>query len=201
MIKVGITGNIGSGKSTVAKLFSLLGVPVYEADSRAKDLMVSEPSLRAEITHLFGKEAYLDNGSLNRAYIAQLVFHDARKLGELNALVHPAVFKDFNSWLNQQAQTELPYVVKEAALLVESGSYKDLDYLILVQANEELRIKRTLERDKTNVESVKARIKNQFPEDQKVPFAQFFIQNNDDLIIPQVLQIHKALLLLSGKNG
>lgn len=197
MIKVGITGNIGSGKSTIAKLFALLGIPVYDADSRAKAIMVEDVVLKNELLKVFGQDTYFADATLNRVHLSQQVFNNPDKLKTLNALVHPAVFRDFISWLNQYKTTQTPYILKEAALLVESGSYKDLDYLILVQADEKIRLQRSMARDAASAEAILARMKSQMPQENKVPFAQFLIQNNkNDLLIPQVLEIHKALCLL-----
>lgn len=202
MIKVGITGNIGSGKSTIAKLFALLGTPIYDADSRAKAVMVEDAALKKALVEAFGQDTYFENGQLNRAYLSQQVFNKPDKLKILNSLVHPAVFKDFKSWLNQYQATQKPYIVKEAALLVESGSYKDLDYLILVQADEELRLQRSMARDAASKEAILARMKNQMSQEEKVPYAQFLIQNNhNDLLIPQVLNIHQELCLLASKSN
>lgn len=199
MIKVGITGNIGSGKSTIAKLFALLGIPVYDADSRAKAVMINDEHLKKELITNFGNETYYPDGTLNRAHLSQQVFNNPNQLKALNSLVHPAVFKDFNSWLNLYSNTQIPYILKEAALLVESGSYKDLDYLILVQADEELRLQRSMARDAASKDAILARMKNQMPQENKVPFAHFFIQNNThDLLIPQVLKIHRELCLIAN---
>lgn len=200
MIKVGITGNIGSGKSTIAKLFALLGIPVYDADSRAKSIMVEDEQLKSELITQFGQETYFADATLNRAHLSQQVFNNPAQLKILNSIVHPGVFRDFNFWLNQYKATQIPYILKEAALLIESGSYKDLDYLILVQADEEIRLQRSMARDAASAEAILARMKNQMPQENKLPFAQFFIQNNNDLLIPQVLAIHRELCLLSGKN-
>jgi dephospho-CoA kinase len=201
MIKVGITGNIGSGKSTIAKLFALLGTPVYNADSRAKAIMVEDTELKNELVKVFGNETYFADGQLNRTYLSQQVFNNPNQLKILNSIVHPGVFRDFNFWLNQYKAAQIPYILKEAALLIESGSYKELDYLILVQADEEIRLQRSIARDAASAEAILARMKNQMPQENKVPFAQFFIQNNyNDLLIPQVLKIHNELILLSGKN-
>ena len=201
MIKVGITGNIGSGKSTIAKLFALLGTPVYNADSRAKAIMVEDTELKNELVKVFGNETYFADGQLNRTYLSQQVFNNPNQLKILNSIVHPAIFRDFNFWLNQYKAAQIPYILKEAALLIESGSYKDLDYLILVQADEEIRLQRSIARDAASAEAILARMKNQMPQENKVPFAQFIIQNNhNDLLIPQVLKIHNELILLSGKN-
>jgi len=201
MIKVGITGNIGSGKSTIARLFALLGAPVYNADTRAKAIMVEDTELKNELVKVFGQETYFADGQLNRTYLSQQVFNNPAQLKILNSIVHPGVFRDFNFWLNQFQTSQLPYILKEAALLIESGSYKDLDYLILVQADEEIRLQRSMARDAASKEAILARMKNQMPQENKLPFAQFFIQNNSkDLLIPQVLKIHNELRLLSGKN-
>ena len=201
MIKVGITGNIGSGKSTIAKLFALLGTPVYDADTRAKAIMVEDIELKNELVKVFGQEAYFADGQLNRTYLSQQVFNNPAQLNILNSIVHPAVFRDFNFWLNQYKAAQIPYILKEAALLIESGSYKDLDCLILVQADEEIRLQRSMARDAASAEAILVRMKNQMPQENKVPFAHFFIQNNyNDLLIPQVLKIHDELSLLSGKN-
>jgi dephospho-CoA kinase len=199
MIKVGITGNIGSGKSTIAKLFALLGAPVYDADTRAKAIMVEDIELKNELVKVFGQETYFADGQLNRTYLSQQVFNNPAQLKILNSIVHPAVFRDFNCWQNQFKTAQLPYVLKEAALLIESGSYKDLDCLILVQADETIRLQRSMDRDAASAEAILVRMKNQMPQENKVPFAKFLIQNNNnDLLIPQVLKIHRELCLLGG---
>lgn len=194
MIKVGITGNIGSGKSTVARIFSILGIPIYDADSRAKAVMVENQSLVQAIKKLLGEDSYSSDDSLNRAYISQKVFSNSSLLQGLNALVHPAVFNDFDDWVLTQ---NAPYVLKEAALLIESGSYKTLDKLIVVTAPVEIRLKRSILRDASNEAAIRDRMKNQMPEEEKIKLAHFCIQNNEQLLIPQVLNIHKELLKLS----
>ena len=192
MIKLGITGNIGSGKSTISEFFSVLGIPVYDADSRAKWLMNNHSDLRDGIKALFGNESYLPDLTLNRKYIASIVFHDKSKIEALNALVHPAVRDDFNSWASQQ---NAKYILKEAALLIESNSYQDLDELILVKCPIDIRIERTMKRDAVDRSSVEARIQNQMKEEDKIPYANYFINNDGtELIIPQVLQIHHKIL-------
>src|SRR6186713_3252159 len=165
MKKVGITGCIGSGKSTVSRIFAHLDVPVYNADSRAKQLMVTSPSLMRGITELFGIEAYDQDGILNRSHISSQAFQDKNLLEELNALVHPAVFKDFDDWCAAQ---KTPYIVKEAALMFESDSYKALDWVMMVTAPEEMRIQRTIQRDGLSREQVLARMKNQMSEEEKL---------------------------------
>lgn len=191
MLKVGITGNIGSGKSTLVRIFAQLGVPVYDADSRAKAVMVEDQILVTQIKNLLGANAYNSQGGLNRAEISQQVFNNASLLQQLNALVHPALFKDFDEWVLKQ---DAPYILKEAALLIESESYKNLDVLIVVLADEEIRLSRSMARDGVDKEAILARMRNQMPQEEKAKFAQFIIQNNDDLLIPQVLKIHQQLL-------
>ncbi len=191
MLKVGITGNIGSGKSTLVRIFAQLGVPVYDADSRAKAVMVEDQILVSQIKNLLGANAYNSQGGLNRQEISQQVFNNAQLLQQLNALVHPALFNDFDKWVLKQ---DAPYILKEAALLIESESYKNLDTLIVVLADEEIRLKRSMARDGVEQDAILARMRNQLPQEEKAKFAQFIVHNNDDLLIPQVLKIHKQLL-------
>ena len=195
MIKVGITGGIGSGKTTVCEIFERLGVPVYYADKQAKYLMETDKALREAIRQLFGDEAFDAENNLNRAFIAGIVFKDEEKLLALNALVHPAVKADYDSWNAILARKEYPYSLKEAALLVESGSYKDLDKLIVVSAPLEDRIKRVMARDNISEEQVKARIDAQLPESEKVKLADYVIDNNLIMeLVPQVGKVHLDLL-------
>ena len=195
MIKVGITGDIGSGKTTVCEIFERLGVPVYYADKQAKYLMETDKKLREAIRQLFGDEAFDAENNLNRAFIAGIVFKDEEKLLALNALVHPAVKADYDSWNAILARKEYPYSLKEAALLVESGSYKDLDKLIVVSAPLEDRIKRVMARDNISEEQVKARIDAQLPESEKVKLADYVIDNNLIMeLVPQVGKVHLDLL-------
>ena len=195
MIKVGITGGIGSGKTTVCEVFERLGVPVYYADKQAKYLMETDKKLREAIRQLFGDEAFDAENNLNRAFIAGIVFKDEEKLLALNALVHPAVKADYDSWNAILARKEYPYSLKEAALLVESGSYKDLDKLIVVSAPIEDRIKRVMARDNISEEQVKARIDAQLPESEKVKLADYVIDNNLIMeLVPQVGKVHLDLL-------
>jgi dephospho-CoA kinase len=191
MLKVGITGNIGSGKSTLVRIFAQLGVPVYDSDSRAKAVMVEDQILVSQIKNLLGANAYNSQGGLNRQEISQQVFNNAQLLQQLNALVHPALFNDFDKWVLKQ---DAPYILKEAALLIESESYKNLDTLIVVLADEEIRLKRSMARDGVEQDAILARMRNQLPQEEKAKFAQFIVHNNDDLLIPQVLKIHKQLL-------
>lgn len=199
VLKIGITGGIGSGKSTVCRLFEELGIPVYNADERAKYLMQHEHYLIDEIKKNFGEEVY-ENGQLNRALLASKVFHDKEKVNLLNSLVHPAVFRDSERWVEEQQTAHPPYAIKEAALLIEAGSYKYLDKLIVVTAPLAVRLQRVCERDQVSVEEVQARMKNQLPEEEKIKLADFVIVNDkgrEDLRI-QVQKIHEQLVELSG---
>ena len=188
---VGITGGIGAGKSIVSKVFEILGIPKYDADSRAKWLMSNDPKLVQAITSLFGAEAYQED-QLNRKHIAAKAFDEKSLLGQLNQLVHPAVGHDFISWAQSQST---PYILKEAALLFETGSYKDLDKIITVIAPESTRIQRVIKRDQRTEEQVKAIISNQMSEEEKIAQSDFVVTNdNEHLVIEQVLKIHHTLL-------
>lgn len=192
MQHLGITGGIGSGKTTVCKIFETLGIPIYYADDRAKYLMSHDPDLITGIIDLFGPEAYLEPQVLNRTHIAQVAFNDKDKLAQLNALVHPAVGKDGLEW--QAAQQDVPYTLKEAALLYESGSYRSLDKIIVVTAPLELRIERVMARDGSKLEDIEARISKQMPEAEKVNLADFVVYNDgEQALIPQVMSIHRQL--------
>ena len=191
MLKIGITGGIGSGKSIVAKVFEHLDIPVYNADTAAKSLMEKDPALRASITELFGPEAYL-NGTLNRSFISSLVFKDSRLLAALNALVHPATIQYGNEWMNRQSA---PYVIKEAALIFESGTQAELDYVIGVYAPQALRIHRVMQRDTVTREQVMQRMANQLDESLKMKLCDFVVMNDDQqLVLPQVLALHEKFL-------
>jgi dephospho-CoA kinase len=197
MLKIGITGGIGSGKTTVAKVFEILGIPVFYADQVAKTLMHTDKLLIEALKEAFGDQVY-SNGELNRTYLAAIVFDDERKLLTLNQLVHPAVLRAFNNWAAVQQNT--PYVLKEAALLFESGSYKLCDKTILVVAPRELKIQRVMERDMIPEEHVLARMNKQFTEDQARLLADFVVINDQtQLLIPQVLHLHEQFLSLAGK--
>jgi len=193
MLKIGLTGNIGSGKTTVSKVFEVLGVPVFYADDAAKSVMVSDPLLIAGIKSTFGNSSYFDDGTLNRKHIAGIVFNDAAQLAKLNALVHPATFRAFDEWV-KNVKAGVPYVLKEAALLFESDSYKMCDYSITIQAPFETRIKRVMQRDHLTREEIESRESKQFSEEKKSTLADFIIVNDDvQLVIPQVLELHSKI--------
>ncbi|MDN4165989.1 dephospho-CoA kinase [Cytophagales bacterium LB-30] len=193
---IGITGGIGTGKSLICRMFACLGVPVYDADSRAKALVNESAQLQGSIMQLLGKEAYTD-GQYNRSYVAREVFGNPEKLSQLNALIHPAVAEDFASWVEKHQ--EAPYLLKEAALLIESGSYKGLDTVVLVEAPEKVRIERVLMRDpQRSLQEVKDIMSRQIPEAEKRKWAQARIQNGaDSLLIPQILALHEQFSQVS----
>jgi dephospho-CoA kinase len=201
MLKIGITGGIGSGKTTACQLFEKLGVPVYYADKRAKELMEDDTKLRSEITATFGAASYQADGSLNRVYLAGVVFNNEEKLAVLNALVHPAVAADSDSWNDILARNNYSYSLREAALLVETGSYKLLDKLIVVTAPETERIKRVMARDGATEAQVRARINAQIPEAEKAKLADYVISNNDLMsLAQQVKDIHEKIMTLTASK-
>jgi len=196
VLRVGITGGIGSGKTTVCRIFhEALGIPIFYADIWAKKLLNFDPELRKGIMELFGTEAYTENGEYNRAYVAQIAFADSNKLSALNALVHPAVEAESMEWHQNQAESGCPYTLKEAALIVESGGHKHLDFLIAVTAPEPLRLQRVMERDHISEEQVRARMRGQLPEAEKLKLADFIIINDGlQMLLPQVWEVHQSLL-------
>jgi dephospho-CoA kinase len=198
MLKIGITGNIGGGKTTVSKIFEILQVPVFYADDAAKKVMVEDQILINELKTAFGTEAYFNDGELNRKHIADIVFNNDTQLTKLNAIVHPAVFRAFDAWT--ASIKNAPYVMKEAALLFESSSYKMCDYSIMVTAPLELRIQRVMARNGLTREEVESRNARQFSEEKKTDLADYVIRNDDtELVIPQILELHRQFLDLANK--
>lgn len=192
MLHVGITGGIGSGKSTIAQIFRILGIPIYNADTKAKWLMAHNPQLKESIVNAFGEDSFVGN-SLNRIYLAERVFNDKKLVSELNSLVHPQVAVDFERWCTEQ---KADYIIKEAALLIETGSSSDLDYMILVTAPEKLRIERIKNRDpQRSHEQIKNIMQNQMNVEDAKATANFIIENDESqLVTPQVISIHKQLI-------
>ncbi len=191
ILKVGITGGIGSGKTTIAKVFEVLGIPVYYADDEAKRLMNEDEMLKEKIQYHFGKECYLD-GKLNRKWLSNLVFNNDEKLSLLNRIVHPATILAAQVWMQQQTT---PYALKEAALIFETGSQQQLDYVIGVFTPVPMRIQRVIQRDGLSREEVKNRMEKQMEETTKMRLCDFIITNDEqELVIPQVLAIHEILL-------
>jgi len=191
MLRIGLTGGIGSGKTTVARIFNVLGIPVYSSDDAAKRLMNEDEELKKKIIASFGKESY-ENGQLNRKYIAEVAFKDRKKIELLNSFVHPVTIQDAGAWMEKQ---NAPYAIKEAALIFESGSNKFLDFVIGVKSPLPLRIERTIKRNNVTVEEVEARMKLQMNEDEKINRCDFIIINDEkQMLIPQVLSLHEKLL-------
>jgi dephospho-CoA kinase len=191
MLKVGITGGIGSGKSTVSRIFELLGIPVYYADTAAKEIMHTDSELKAKVQEHFGADIY-KNGVLDRAALGKIVFNDKEQLELLNSLVHPATIRHSDEWANRQTA---PYVLKEAALLFESGSSQSLDKIIGVFAPQPLRLLRVMKRDNATREEVLARMNKQIDENIKMRLCDYVIHNDEQqMVIPQVLALHETLL-------
>jgi dephospho-CoA kinase len=197
MIKiVGLTGGIGSGKSTIANFFKIIGIPVYNSDERAKWLIENNADIIQKIVNLFGNQAYINN-QYNRTYVGTIVFNNPEMLKNLNLIVHPTVANDFKTWLVKQ---KAPYVIKEAAILFESGTYKDCHRIILITAPKELRIKRVVKRDGLTSEEVEKRINSQMSDEEKQKLSHFILINdNKELLTPKLLQLH-AHLSQTGLN-
>lgn len=195
-MQIGITGGIGSGKSLVCRIFNVLGIPVYDADSRAKSLMTTDGILVSQIKKEFGTLSFRADGGVNREYLAEHVFSNPEKLKKLNQLVHPRVGEDYAHWVKEQRTA---YVLKETALLFEAKSNKALDKVIVVSAPEALRIKRVLLRDKHRTEEqVKDIIRNQLMEEEKLKLADYIIVNDESrALIPQVLKLHEQFISMA----
>jgi dephospho-CoA kinase len=192
MFQVGVTGGIGSGKTLVCSVFNKIGIPVYDADSRARTLMNQEPGLVSEIRELLGPEAYRE-GSLNRKYVAGKVFTDPDLLNQLNGIVHPAVREDYLQWVREQAG--VPYVIEEAAILFESGAHRFMDLTVLVYAPEDLRIRRVMERDGVSEGYVRVRMRRQMNEDEKRELADKMINNDEtEMLLPQIIRLHQHIV-------
>lgn len=194
MVKVGITGNMGSGKSLVCSLFEQMGIPVFFADDEAKKLY-SEPQVMENMKKHFGKSIYLSNGNLNKKKLSRLIFNDEYAMQFIRDLIYPELQKSFNEWVVEKALNNCKYVLYEAALILENGFQKQFDKLILVSSPEWLRIERIKERDKLSEKAIRARMNKQWPEEKKLTLADFVIVNDGkQMLIPQVVQIHKALI-------
>ena len=191
MLKIGLTGGIGSGKSTVAKVFQTLGIPIYYADKAAKEIMNTNEALKQQIIHHFGEDIY-ENKVLNRILLAQKVFNNPSQLNLLNSLVHPPTIKAAEDWFAQQ---KAPYCIKEAALIFESGSQQNLDFVIGVYTPTTLRLQRVMQRDKTTKEEVQQRMDMQIDETIKMRLCDFVVNNNEqELLIPQVMALHEKFI-------
>ena len=195
---VGLTGGIGSGKTTIANLFALhFSIPIYISDTKAKELVANNKQLQQEIVTLLGEEAFVE-GRYNTSFVAQEVFSNKEKLDKLNAIIHPYVQQDFLQWKQSQ---QAPYVIKEAAILFESGSYRDCDFIILVTAPLEERIKRVMLRDKIDRETVEKRIKNQWNDEKKIELSTFVIENRESYKnLDKIEIIHSKIVKMTAEN-
>ena len=190
MLKVGLTGGIGSGKSTVGRILRLLGVPLFAADEAVHALLANDPEVHTALRNRFGDEV-LVHGVPDRKAIAQLVFNDPKALADLNAIIHPAVRQAFRTWAAEQ---QAPYVVMEAAILAETGGHSAFDRIVVVSAPEALRVRRVMQRDGAGEPDVRARMRNQATEEQRLAIADHVIINDDTrLVIPQVIALHNTL--------
>jgi dephospho-CoA kinase len=191
MLKIGLTGGIGSGKTTVAQIFEVLAIPVYYADQAARDLMNQDPELKKKIISTFGAAAYKED-ELDRSFLGGLVFADTEKLALLNSFVHPVTLRHATDWMQNQTT---PYAIKEAALIFEAGLEKFFDYIIGVTAPESLRMERVMKRDQATAENVLLRMQQQMDEKEKISRCNFVIINDGkQAVLPQVLHIHETLL-------
>ena len=196
MLKIGLTGGIGSGKTLVAKVFSLLGVPVYYADAAAKMLMNSDPGLRDALRNAFGDQIYSHQG-INKQKFAEKIFSHPDALQLANSIIHPHVFRDFENWCQRYSGS--PYIIMETAILLESGAYSIMDNSVVVVAPLETRIRRVMQRDAVGRESVLARMRNQCSDEERNRIAGFLLYNDEEhLLLPQVLDIHARI---TGKNS
>lgn len=191
MIRVGLTGNMGSGKTTVCKVFEILGAPVFYADTEAKKLF-SSPEIQQQVEKLFGREVFANDGTINTKALGAQVFTNAPLLKKLNAIIHPAVYDKFEQWASKQQNS--PYIIQEAAILFETGSYQKFHYNILVYAPENLLVERVIKRDQLSREQVLDRLSHQMDQEAKKVLADWIVVNDDTtMVIPQVLAIHKDL--------
>ncbi len=190
MIKVGLTGGIGSGKTTVAHIFEVLGIPVYYADIEAKKLMNENAAIKQQIIYHFGEKSYVD-GLLNKRYISSIIFNDPEKLAIINGITHPITIANAELWMKQQKSV---YAIKEAALIFEAGAEKNLDIVIGVRSPVGLRIKRVMERENITEQEVMEKMEKQMNEDEKMSRCNYIIENDEvQMLIPQVLEIHKKI--------
>jgi dephospho-CoA kinase len=192
MLKIAITGNIGSGKTIIANIFSVLGIPVYNADKQSKKFLYYN-HIKSEIKHYFGNTVFDKSNEIDKKALANIVFNDKKTLNILNSIIHPAIKSDFNKWIEKY--NDKKYIIHEAAILFESGFYKNFDKIITVTAPQNICIKRVMIRDSILKNEILQRIKNQLPEQEKIKMSDFVIYNDEkQLLIPQVLYIHKKIL-------
>lgn len=196
MLQIGITGGIGSGKSIVRKMFEQLGIPAYDADESAKRLMHQDEQLVRQIKSEFGEQIYNDDMQLNRKLLSSIIFKDKSALAKINSLVHPAVFHDYDQWV--QSHRNAPYLIKESAILFEAKANSGLDYVITVTAPQPLRVERVMHRDDSSENEVLQIMEKQWPEEEKITHSDFIIQNDEKKpLLPQVMELHGKFISLS----
>lgn len=208
MLKVGITGGIGSGKSIICKVFKQLGIPVYSADQVAKELLLSDETLRSKVLEYFGSSIYSGLGELNTKHLSKIVFKNIKALEKLNSIVHPAVREHFDKWYNKQLSTgsvsvdNPPYVIKEAAILFESNAHRELDLVISIFTPTDIKIRRVMKRDGMKENEVKQRMKSQMSDEEKIKLSDYVIINDDrSLVIPQILKVHENIIRRTNSQG
>ena len=200
MLKIGITGGIGSGKTIVCEIFKHLEIPVYNADIEAKKILINNDIVRQKLIEYFGDNIYLSSSEINKEFLANIIFNDKTALNKINSIVHPEVWQKFLRFT--QNKTSCNYVILEAAILIESGFYKNMDYVITVTAPKYIRIQRVVKRDNVQENIIMQRINNQISEKERIKFSDFTIINDDkQLILPQVLNLHNKFILNSVING
>jgi len=193
MLKIGLTGGIGSGKTHITKAFSILGIPMYNADEKAKQILNNNKSLQKKINHFFDKDIFDNRGKLQKKKLSDIIFNDKKKLNWLNNLVHPLVWQDYEHWL--ALQNNVPYVLKESAILVETELYKEFDAIILVTSPKKMRISRLLQTGKYTQKNIQYIMKNQLLDKIRKKYCDYTILNDEkSLVIPQVLSLHKKIL-------
>ena len=189
MLKVGITGGIGSGKTIICEIFKHLNIPIYNADIEAKKILINNSIVRNELIKNFGENIYLNSLEINKEFLANIIFNDKTALKKINSIVHPAVWQNFLYFM--QNKTSYNYVILEAAILIESGFYKNMDYVVSVTAPEDIRVQRVMKRDNVSKKIIMQRINNQILEEERTKFSDFTIINDDkQLVLPQVLDLH-----------
>lgn len=194
MIKIGLTGGIGSGKTTVAKVFEALGVPVYYSDVWAKVITVSDKNVINALIKAFGEDVYLPDGELNKPFLSKLIFENKDSREKINSIIHPVVARHFNEWVEDYKVVGRKYVIKEAAILFESGAYKQVDKIITVVTDVEQRIQRLIKRDDNSREDILQKINAQISDEEKIKLSDFVINNNnEDMVLPQVLEINEMI--------
>ncbi|MCL2561311.1 MAG: dephospho-CoA kinase [Rikenellaceae bacterium] len=202
MIRVGLTGGIGSGKSTVGRIFETLGAPVYHTDPRARELMVSDPELVRELVAILGGGAYLPDGELDKAYVASRIFADRELLAQVNAAVHPRVARDFERWADSfEKRGDIPYIIMECAILFESGFDELVDYSITVSAPLDERVGRAVQRDAADPDDIRRRMANQMTDAERESRTDFILHNSDhDMVLPGVLELHERFMVIYIEN-